>query len=187
VFYPRSSNGRRWVGGIALITFILCVGPFLISIGELPAIVVVPFLLLAVASTAPLFVVAWYVPDMRYKLDPAELRLRLGPLMNDRIPLQEIRSVEHREKLKNSLLASFRFPGLAVFDVDYLDVNRVQMCATSASRNILLIDTTRRSYGVTPANEAEFLDALGKRLNDPAVIRNQRETISPKQSELTEY
>jgi hypothetical protein len=38
------------------------------------------------------------------------------------------------------------------------------MCASTAARGILLIQTSRETYGITPEREDEFLSALEDRL-----------------------
>jgi hypothetical protein len=174
-FEPRPSNGRTWtfaIGSIALLLFVIPVALIWIEIPTLGALVAtIPLLLLGIVSAGPILVVAWYASSLHYELRDDELILRCGPLMSDRIRLNEIISVTMHDKLRMSLLASFRFPGLALFDVDYADVNRVRMCATSASQRILLIETDRKRYGITPRDEVVFLDSLQKRIDDPSVVR----------------
>ena len=53
-----------------------------------------------------------------------------------------------------------RFPGIALFKVPYADVGNVKMCATAALNNILLIETDKEKYGITPADEESFVAAL---------------------------
>lgn len=181
-FRPRPSSGRNWVisiGAGALALFIVTAA--IVSFAEgMPLPLTISILVLGLGVTAPIFTVAWHVPSMRYWVGPDELVLRFGPLMNDRIPLDEITSISRQEKLKISFLASFRFPGLAVFDVDYIDSGRIRMCATSASSGILIIDTEQRRYGITPADEPAFVSALQSRRTDQPipVIELQSESSS---------
>lgn len=172
-FLPRVSNGRAWVIGIAFITLMLFFIPMAIAQEEIPLLLTVFLVVVALATTAPLFAVAWYSPSIRYTVTDDAVVLSMGRLMYERIPLDQITRIESRAELQISLLASFRFPGLAVFDVDYVDVNRVRMLATSSSKAILLIETATTRYGITPADEAAFLDAMRQRLPDSSVIENE--------------
>jgi hypothetical protein len=148
-FRPRPSNGMRWSGGIGLSVVLMFAIPSILIAYEAHVLVTIPFLIVGVATTAPILVVAWYFPRMRYQVTEDSLYLNYGPLMNDRIPIQDITAIWVQD-LKPSMLASFRFPGLALFDVDYVDRGRIRMCATSASKNILLIQAGRKRYGITP-------------------------------------
>jgi len=96
---------------------------------------------------------------MRYELDQDQLTLRYGPVIKYRIPLKEIRSIRRRN-LSMTIWSTVRFPGIALFTVPYADVGNVKMCATSALNNILLIETGKEKYGLTPADEETFVAAL---------------------------
>ena len=129
-------------------------GPSLITlIAIAPSVVIgLPFLALAA-----LF------PTMRYELDADALTLRYGPVLRYRIPYSEIQGMQRRD-LSVPVWSSMRLPGLALFVVPYNDVGPVRMCATRAAKDILLIRTTRATYGLTPADERSFLDAIMARL-----------------------
>ena len=129
-------------------------GPSLITLITIaPSIVIgLPFLALAA-----LF------PTMRYELDADALTLRYGPVLRYRIPYSEIQGMQRRD-LSVPVWSSMRLPGLALFVVPYNDVGPVRMCATRAAKDILLIRTTRATYGLTPAEERLFLDAIMARL-----------------------
>ncbi len=171
-FRPRPSNGRRWTFAIGFGALILCVAPFVITsvLGELPWIVTGAFIFIGFAVSSPILVVAWLFPRMRYLIDDREIALQLEPVMDDRIRIEDIRRIRVKDELKISWLASFRFPGFSIMDVEYIDENRVRMCATAASHRIMLIDTDRKRFGITPDDEAGFLDELRRRISDPTVI-----------------
>lgn len=171
-FRPRTSNGRIWVIGAAIVTLMLFAVPIAIGQDEIPMLLTAFLIMVALATTAPLLAVAWYSPSIRYTVTDDAVMLSMGRLLNERIPMDQITRIESRPELQISLLASFRFPGLAVFDVDYVDVNRVRMLATSASKDILLIETATTRYGITPADEAAFLDVMRQRLPDRSVIES---------------
>jgi hypothetical protein len=100
---------------------------------------------------------------MRYEIGTDALELRYGPLLHYRIPFGSIRRLSRRH-LSPTLWASPRLPGIALFTVPYSDVGPVKMCASAAARGILLIQTSRETYGITPEREDEFLSALEDRL-----------------------
>ncbi|MEX0974872.1 MAG: PH domain-containing protein [Bacillota bacterium] len=56
--------------------------------------------------------------------------------------------------------SSTRFPGFALGGIPYGGVGVVVMCSTRSLRGIILIETGKKKYGVTPADEAEFLSEL---------------------------
>lgn len=59
-----------------------------------------------------------------------------------------------------TIWSTIRFPGIALFQVPYADVGNVKMCATAALKDILLIETEKEKYGLTPADEGAFVAAL---------------------------
>jgi len=106
---------------------------------------------------------AFWFPTMRYELDQDQLALRYGPVLAYRIPLREIRTIRRRN-LNMTIWSSVRFPGIALFKIPYGDVGDVRMCATAALNNILLIETGREKYGLTPADEETFVAAIRARM-----------------------
>jgi hypothetical protein len=160
IFRPRPSTGWIWVSVIALVLlatgFGLMItqglsGPFLITILLMIPIGIM-FLLLAI-----------FFPTMRYEMEGSCLTLRYGPLLRYTIELGQIKSIRNRD-LQISLVSSFRFPGLAIFAVPYPEVGTVKMCATAASHGILLIETASAKYGLTPADEQQFVAELRDRM-----------------------
>ena len=160
IFKPRPSTGWLWVGtlGVMLLAIGLSMlitygfsGPFIVTI-LLTVPIGLVFLLLAV-----------FFPTMRYEIEGTRLTLIYGPLLRYTIDIPQIKSIRRRD-LKISPLSSFRFPGLAIFGVPYLEIGTVKMCATAASSGILLIETESARYGLTPADEEEFVVELRKRM-----------------------
>ena len=101
---------------------------------------------------------------MRYELRSTELVLRYGPVLAYRIPLGDIRGIRRRN-LGLTIWSSVRFPGVALFTVPYADMGNVRMCATAAINNVLLIETPKRKYGITPADEEVFVRALREQMD----------------------
>jgi hypothetical protein len=160
IFKPRQSAGWVWVSvigliflgaGLSLMITSGFSGPFLLTI------------LLTVPIGIGFLLIAIFFPAMRYEIEGTRLTLTYGPLLRYTIDIGQIKSIRRRD-LSISLVSSFRFPGLAIFSVPYPEIGSVRMCATAASTGILLIETGSTKYGVTPANEEEFVAELRGRM-----------------------
>ncbi len=160
IFKPRPSTGWIWVGLIGLVPLATGLG-LLITYGLSSAF------LLTILITIPIgigfLLLAIFFPTMRYEIEGSHLSLVYGPLLRYTIELGQIKSIRSRD-LEISPVSSFRFPGLAIFAVPYPEVGTIKMCATAASHGILLIETTSAKYGLTPANEQEFVAELQERM-----------------------
>ena len=123
--------------------------------------------MITILLTVPLglgfLLIAVFFPTMRYEIEGKRLILSYGPLLRYSIDIGQIKAIR-RQDLKISPLSSFRFPGLAIFNVPYLEIGTVKMCATAASTGILLIETESTKYGLTPADEEEFVATLRQRM-----------------------
>ena len=160
IFKPRPSSGWVSVSVIALVLlgsglyYLLTTGfsgPYMLMI------------LLTVPLGIVFLLIAVFFPTMHYEIEGTRLTLVYGPLLRYVIDIDQIKSIRRRD-LKISLLSSFRFPGLAIFSVPYGEIGSVRMCATAASTDILLIETGSTRYGLTPADEAEFVAELRSRM-----------------------
>ena len=160
IFKPRPSTGWLWVGALGVLLMGIGLG-MLITYGfSGPYILTI---LLTVPLGLVFLLIAAFFPTMRYEIDGTRLTLSYGPLLRYTIDIGQIESIRRRD-LRISPLSSFRFPGLAIFGVPYLETGTVKMCATAASTGILLIETESTKYGLTPANEEEFVAALRERM-----------------------
>jgi hypothetical protein len=162
IFKPRPSTGWMWVGAIALV--LLASGLYMLFTYGFSG----PHLF-TILLTIPLglifLVITVFFPSMRYAIEGSQLILTYGPLLRYNIDIAEIKSIRRRD-LKISPLSSFRFPGLAIFGVPYLEIGTVKMCATAAGTGILLIETDSTKYGLTPAAEEEFVAELRARMKN---------------------
>ena len=160
IFKPRPSSGWMWVGAMALV--LLASGLYMLIKYGFSG----PFML-TILLTLPLglvfLLITVFFPTMRYELEGNKLILIYGPLLRYIIDIRQIKSIRRRD-LKVSPLSSFRFPGLAIFGVPYLDMGTVKMCATAAGKDILLIETASTRYGLTPANEEELVAEVRARM-----------------------
>ena len=160
IFKPRPSTGWIWAAIIGMI--LLGVGlNRLIATGFAG-----PYMLM-ILVTVPIGIVflliAVFFPAMRYEIEGNHLTLTYGPLLRYIIDVEQIKSIRRRD-LDISLVSSFRWPGLAIFSVLYPEIGIVKMCATAASTGILLIETGSTKYGLTPADEDEFVAELRGRI-----------------------
>ncbi len=160
IFKPRPSTGWIWVTIIGLLPLLTGIS-LLVSSGFSG-----PFMLMIVITIpigACFLLLASFFPTMRYEMDGAFLRMTYGPFLRYTIDVRQIKSIR-RCDLGFSMISSFRFPGLALFNVPYPEIGSVKMCATAASNGILLIETDLTKYGLTPENEENFVAELRKRM-----------------------
>lgn len=166
VYHPRPSRGRWWLAGIG--AAVVALGLWLVGQGLAlrPDDAARPVLFLAGFSTAAsslLLFVPWaWFPSMRYELDDEHLSLRCGPVRYT-IRLADVTCVSRRD-LALSLWSAMRVPGFALGEVPYAGVGTVNMCSTRALRDIVLVETPRARYGLTPAATEDFLRDLEARL-----------------------
>lgn len=162
-YKPRPSTGWLWLVLIGVTILVLTnlaplgtgfdySNPMIAAVSLLGLVLALGFLGLAI-----LF------PQMKYELRGDHLTLLYGPFQVYRIPYSEIRKIEWGD-LALSMVSAVRFPGFALFSVPYSDAGVVKMCATSAATRILLIRTADGAYGITPAEEVQFVSALTKRM-----------------------
>ena len=156
-FQPRPSYGWAWLVLMALVIIAVSIAPA-VAMG-VPSRNAILTLVICIPIAIVFLILAFWFPTMRYELDQEQLTLRYGPVLTYRIPLKEIRSIRRRN-LSLTIWSTIRFPGIALFTVPYADVGNVKMCATAALNNILLIETEKEKYGLTPADEEAFVTAI---------------------------
>ena len=157
LFRPRTSYGWLWLVLMALIIIAVAIAPVM-PMGLSSSSTVLTLIICIPVALAFLALAFWF-PTMRYELDRDQLTLLYGPVLHYRIPLREIRTIRRRN-LSLTIWSTIRFPGIALFTVPYADVGNVKMCATAALNNILLIETEKEKYGLTPADEEAFVTEL---------------------------
>ncbi len=164
-FKPRPSSGRLWLAGVGLVVLLPTVIPTIMVAASTPSVLPVMLIsaIVGLVIGAGALALAWWFPTMRYELDDQALTLRYGPVLTYRIPLADISAIRRRN-LVMSLWSSTRLPGIALGGVMYGDVGEVRMCATASLNNIMLIEAGTVKYGVTPEDEAAFVNALKARV-----------------------
>ena len=156
-FQPRPSFGWFWLILMALIIIAVAIVPAM-AMGVTSSNAILTLIICIPVSITFLILAIWF-PTMRYELTQGHITLRYGPILSYRIPLAEIRTIRRRN-LGLTIWSTIRFPGTALFTVPYADVGNVKMCATAALNDILLIETGKEKYGLTPADEETFVAAL---------------------------
>jgi hypothetical protein len=145
IFKPRSSIGWVSLSLLAVIVLAIAASMLITNVTRFAGAI-----LLVLGLYFSILAIWW--PTMRYELDREALTLIYGTAINYRIPLDSIRSMR-RVDLTLSLWSSMRMPGVALFTVPYGDIGQVKMCATASLNGILLIETDKGLYGLTPAEE----------------------------------
>jgi hypothetical protein len=163
-YKARPSNGWVWVGAIGLLMLVIAV--FLISMiwpsGTTSILTYLPAGVIGLIGVVFLLLAAWF-PAIRYEIYADHLAIRYGPVQLYQVDLKQVQKIRLCD-LEYSPVSSLRFPGLALYKVHYPNVGVVHMCATSAFHSILLIETPKAKYGLTPADEAGFVTALRKNM-----------------------
>ncbi len=164
VFKARPSNGWVWVGAIGLV--MLGIAAILISmvgsVGSTSILTYLPAVVIGLIGVAFLLLAVLF-PAIRYEIHADRLAIRYGPLQLYQVDLKQVQKIRQCD-LEFSPVSSLRFPGLALYKVHYPNVGLVYMCATSAFHSILLIETSKAKYGLTPADEAGFVTAMRKNM-----------------------
>lgn len=163
IYTYRPSYGWLWVFGIGLFILGALLLPTILFWQQSPLWVSIMDLGIGLIIGVPFIYIGLQIPGIRYALADDALHISMGRLIHYTVRYQDIESVVSKN-LSISLWAGMRFPGLALFKVIYVDEGLVNMCATSAATNILLIKTGSAKFGITPSNEAEFVQSLMSKL-----------------------
>lgn len=137
-----------------------------LNIGITKIILIIGSLIIGFFIFYLLFILLIY-HTMRYEFHDEALYLIIGP-WKDKIYYNEIVDIENKNLLFNPI-ASFRFPGIAIFNVYYSDEGIVRMFSTHSLLDIILIKTNRKKYGVSPRDKEEFIKLLFQKMNKGAL------------------
>ncbi len=163
IYKARSSTGWLWLMGLGIFILTITVIPMFIVFRESPAWVWVMNLGLGLLIGVPFVYIALKVREISYIFHADHLEISMGKMIRYNVKFSEINELV-KKNLTITLWSSMRLPGLALFKVPYADEGVVSMCATSASKNILLIKTKQGKYGITPAAETEFINMLTSKI-----------------------
>lgn len=160
VFRSRTSRA----GVISSLVFILlCLSPLAMMAwagGSTAEALVASAFSLAIALWAAFMLLL--LGRMRYRLRAEAMDVECGPFRWS-IPFGEITSAAVTNLKYHPTSTGWKLPGFALFNVFYADRGTVRMCASSITRQILLIETTRGRYGITPDHPVAFLAELERR------------------------
>lgn len=170
IFKPRPSSSGLGIlipGGLFLVVSLLL---FLFR-DSLPPLLVwftgLTFLALGVAFVIGGCFLWWSKISMKYVLTHDTLTITGGLLRYD-VPIADIeraysRDINNTPRNNAPLSANaVNTPGLALANVTWRDTGLLKMCATSW-RDVVLIVTSRNTYGITPDDVSGFLGALSER------------------------
>jgi hypothetical protein len=162
-FKPAFSS-LGWLFSILIPSVMIGIPVLLLSLEEnVPlALLLTVIIPTGIFSIISLFFLTIY-PTMKYTLDEQHLVLRCGPFRSV-IPYNEIKEIVKTNLRYHPTSSGWKLPCYALFKIYYADRGWVRMCATRTLRDVMLIITDRQLYGITPANEVEFLAALRERM-----------------------
>jgi hypothetical protein len=121
------------------------------------ALAVLPAAAITILGVCSLVLAGWSV-TVRYELSPTRLSLHCGSVKYN-VPLEDVTGV-NKADLRARALSGTRFPGFALGKNSYGGVGDVVMCSTRSHKGIILVETRKKKYGVTPADEKAFLAEL---------------------------
>ncbi|MEW6686923.1 MAG: PH domain-containing protein [Candidatus Edwardsbacteria bacterium] len=98
-------------------------------------------------------------PTMRYEVENGYLILRCGPFRS-KISIKDCEIIGTHTLKYHPTSTGWKIPGYALFRVYYADAGYVKMYSTAMLRNILLIQTEKEIYGITPADEEGFIKEI---------------------------
>jgi hypothetical protein len=126
-----------------------------------PAPLIMKCVALALAlglDAAAIFFAAIFV-TMKYFVTDSQVILRCGPF-RWKIPIRDIRSIVERDVGWMPISEGWKLPGYALFKIQCADIGPVRMCSTALTKRILLIDTGKDLWGITPRDVEGFVAAL---------------------------
>lgn len=158
-------RSRRSTAGIvsSLVFIAMCLTPLALVVGAgripLEALVGCGIGLAGALWAAFILGLLW---RMRYRFADADLVVSCGPY-HWSIKYGEIMSAALTNLKYHPTSTGWKLPGLALFNVFYADRGTVRMCAASITRRILLIETPRGFFGITPEDPEAFLAEMERR------------------------
>ncbi|ACB84082.1 PH domain-containing protein [Natranaerobius thermophilus] len=160
-FYPKKSFG--WLS-LLLLTLLFAFLSWVAFLsyritGGLGALVSIGiFIILAICG---ILLLIWFF-NMKYELSGDKLVLHFGPFAYQ-IDLYLVNEVEIKS-LVPSLGIGVIVPGFAQWVNSYRGEGKIFMCSTRAMKDIVLIRTKSGIIGISPQNEAEFIEEINKRV-----------------------
>jgi len=162
VFKPNFSTSTYYLFGVILIILFIPLFSELYhtSGGEsliMTGIVFIPLILLI-----GLYIGIYHT--ISYKLQEKEFILKCGPF-SSKIQYKKIKNITKIEELGFSPLGLCRCSTYLLGSNYFVNCGWITMYATNY-KNVLLIETDKKRYGITPSNEEGFLWILNERLKE---------------------
>jgi hypothetical protein len=148
-----------WISSIVvflLIPVVLMAGLHAKPLGtNLARVLVWPSLALPLIAGFFLFI----FPTMRYVVGNGEIKLICGPFRWT-IPVSEVRNIVEKDLVYLPWSEGWKLPGYALFSMRFAKVGKVRMCATTLTHRVLLIETGKETWGISPSSVPLFLAAV---------------------------
>jgi hypothetical protein len=106
----------------------------------------------------------WY-PTLKYKLFNETLILKCGPFRSE-ISLRDIRKIREKNLKFDVSSTGLKLPGYCLFRVKYRDEDWVRMYSRAVLKDIILIETDREKFGITPKDKEGFLRDILERTGE---------------------
>lgn len=171
IYEPQKSKGWVYNGLCVIVPFILISYVSLVFFAILRSstnggfflIIVIGFtsFSLIIFMIASFIFLLWY-PTMRYELSEDKLVLRCGSLKSE-IPLTSIKEIRKKNLKYHPSSTGWKLPGYCIFRIKYTDEDWVRMYSRAMLRNIIIIETDKEKYGITPREEEEFLVEISEK------------------------
>lgn len=163
VFKPNfyTSTYYLLVGVMMIIAFPLFLVYFSNSGGEK----IVALILVGIVCIPLCLLTCFYIGiyhTISYEIYEEEITLRCG-LFSSKIQYKEIKKIKKIDDLGYAPVGIMRLPKFLLHGVYFSKYGWITMYATSY-KNVLLIETDKKLYGITPSNEEDFLRILNERL-----------------------
>lgn len=168
VFKPNFSTSTYYLlGGVMMIGAFPLFLIYFLTRGEGIEALITTFIIGGMVCIPLILWMGFYIriyPTMCYELQEEELILKCGPF-NSKIQYKEIKKIEKIDDLGYAPVGIMRFPKFLLHGVNFSKYGWITMYATSY-KNVLLIETDKKRYGITPSNEKDFLRILNERLKE---------------------
>jgi hypothetical protein len=132
--------------------------------GAMGDIIIIGAIILVIAVILLLCFYMGIYHTMCYKLQEKELILKCSSF-SSKIQYEKIKKIEKITDLGYAPVGFMRFPKYLLGGVYFSKYGWITMYATSY-RNVLVIETDKKRYGITPNNEEDFLRILNERLKE---------------------
>lgn len=175
IFKPTFSTSTYYIlGGIIIILFIsFIIGVNVISgVGKIIFILIDGIIVIGLFCWVGLYMIIY--PTMCYEFYEKELILRCG-LFSSKIQYEEIKNVSKIVDLGFSPAGLCRFPKYLLGNNCFSKYGWITMYATSY-KDVILIETDKRRYGITPKDKDGFMRILNEKLKikEGGYIKNGR-------------